>query len=862
MNLIVSIQNKLNILFLIILGIHLLQLDAQTMVQVNASDPNIQYTGRIDNSNSDQIIFSYPGVSIKAKFEGTAIDALITDYAYGGNMHTNYFNVIIDNGTPTSLMVSSAQYIYPLARGLADGVHTVELFKRTESNVGKTEFDGFQLEAGKNLLSPDPLPAKKIEFIGNSITCGYGDEASYTATQLQTITGFNSVNENNYKAWGAITARNLNAQYSCIAYSGRGLYRNNSGSITGTLPQIYDYVIPDEATVVWDHTKFIPDVIVINLGTNDFSAEASGYADVDSATFVNTYVDFISKLRGYYPKTKIICVVGVMMSDYWPAGKKHWTRIQQYVTAVKDFKNQNGDKDVYYFKLNPQNAPYGEDWHPTVQTQNSMATNLTNFINTLNVWTCTTHVNLGDDLTTCGKTFPITLYSNTSTNNGVTFKWFKDDVMIQNASANTFQITTPVNAVGKYKVVRDSAICSTSDEINIRNDMIKPNLGNAIELCNPAIANLDAGVSTEGISYLWKKNNQTIKDVSSKTLQVSSSGTYMVEVKAGNCSAVSDPVTITSKLLAVTDDTLCNPGLVTLSVSGGLGPYEWYNTSEGGGLLNSGTEFKTTVTGDSLFFVKDAGGVSSTLGKTEKDGATYWNIASNIYQQNDKQVKLIVKQACTLVKLAVYTYASGYDVTIRLMNGTKIIATKTQTNVGADKQYIQLDFLLQPGTYNLDAVGTTGYLIYQADGALFPYSIPNVIDMTNTETWTQTLYGLFYDLEIKVGNPCNRTPVPVVIDGSNSNCKQLGFDSKKKQETNIILFPNPVINNLTILFTDTDNEFVIEIENLTGQKLIEKQINISNDSEIQLDLSGLTTGMYFVKLSSPDTVVVKRVIKK
>lgn len=445
-------------------------LNAQTMVQVNASNPNIQYTGRINNTDPNNVIFSFPGVSIKAKFQGTAIDAIFTEYGSGGAQTTNYFNVIIDGGAPTVLKLSSAQTVYQLARNLADTEHTIELFKRTESSVGKVAFKGFQLVSGKTLVTPNALPSKKIEFIGNSITCGYGNESSANPP----VAGFTSVNENNYKAWGAVTARNLNAQYSCVAYSGRGLYRNNSGTMTGTLPLIYDQSIADDASASWDHTRFTPDVIVINLGTNDFAAEVSSAAwAVSETTFGTTYKNFIAKLRGYYPNASIICAVGVMMSDYYPSGGQHWTRIQSYVSNVVSQVKAAGDNKVYYFKMDPQSPPYGEDWHPTAATDASMATALTSFINTnITFSTCTATVELGSDISINGKTFPITLNSNSTANTGVTYKWYKDNVLISNATSSTYQITSASGAVGTYKVIRDSASCSAQDQVLVTNTLL------------------------------------------------------------------------------------------------------------------------------------------------------------------------------------------------------------------------------------------------------------------------------------------------------------------------------------------------------------------------------------------------------
>lgn len=362
---------------------------AQTMVQVNASNTNIQYSGRYDKTDPNKIVMTYPGVSIKAKFTGTAVDAVFKDYSLGGTQTTTYFYVIIDNGAPVKLKLLSSQTIYPLATGLAAGTHTVELFKITESSVGKCEFQGFRVAQGESLVTPDAKPSRRVEFIGNSQTCGYGNEVNLTAAQLATMGGFASANENNYKAWGAITARNLKAEYSCVAASGRGLYMNNSGTTTGTLPLLYDYTLPDQTALTWDHTRYIPDVIVINLGTNDFAAEAGGLATVNETTFKTTYVNFVNKLRGYYPSAKIVCSVGVMQSDWYPSGKQHWTRIQSYVSSLVTQINTAGDANVFYYKMEPQAEPYGEDWHPSAATHQAMATAMTNYIKTITGWTDT-----------------------------------------------------------------------------------------------------------------------------------------------------------------------------------------------------------------------------------------------------------------------------------------------------------------------------------------------------------------------------------------------------------------------------------------------------------------------------------------
>jgi len=442
---------------------------AQSKAVIGASDTNIRITGRVDKSDPNNVTFAFPGVSIKAKFEGTSIDAILTENGSGTATTTNYFNAIIDGGTPTVIKLSSSQTVYNLASGLSDGVHTVELFKRTESNVGTIVFKGFILDSGKKLVIADALPKRRIEFIGNSITCGYGNDLS---TNSPNNYHFTSANENNYKAWGAVAARTLNAQYSCVAYSGRGLYQNNTGSKTGTLPLIYDEIIADNPNSSWNHYNYTPDVLVINLGTNDFAAETSSPTayKVDSAAFVKTYVDFVSKLRGYYPNASFVLCVGTMMGDSYPTGLKQWTRIQKYVSSVSSYFKANGDSKVFYLKLEPQNAPYGEDWHPTAATDIIMANALTAFIDKNIKWDeCPGTVELGNTINLKYAQTPVILNSNSSSNTNVTYTWYKNGTVINRETSSTLQINDTVGATGTYKVVRDSLQCKYEDDIKLTN---------------------------------------------------------------------------------------------------------------------------------------------------------------------------------------------------------------------------------------------------------------------------------------------------------------------------------------------------------------------------------------------------------
>lgn len=354
-----------------------------TMVFVKANDANILYTGRIDFSNPLAPQFSFSGVSVKAKFKGTAIDVVIKDYGIGGATTTNYFNIVIDGSVHKVLKVNNTDTLYAVARGLANTEHTIEVFKRTEANVGKSSFKGFRVLNNTSLLPMDAL-TRKVEFIGDSFTCGYGNEKSYASG---TNSGFHSEFENNYSAWGAIVCRDFNAQYHCTAYSGRGMYRNNTGTTTGTVPTFYNRIHPDAASPAWTFSSYIPDLVVIHLGTNDLAPEGLTPPNMlDSASFVNAYIGMVNTIRSNYSNAYVICVVPNSVTDYYPAGLKHLTRMKNYHQAVVDHFNGLGDTKVKYFLLTPQTAPFGEDWHPSNATHQSMAAQIKPFIQTTMGW--------------------------------------------------------------------------------------------------------------------------------------------------------------------------------------------------------------------------------------------------------------------------------------------------------------------------------------------------------------------------------------------------------------------------------------------------------------------------------------------
>lgn len=336
------------------------------------NDPHIQYEGRIGDKSGEAAELSWSGSTARIRFEGTGIKALLKDY--NGQ---NYFNVILDGAVHHKIKIDSSKHWYTLAENLVAGEHTVELFKRTqinkEYNRGASWLYGFQLNDGKVLPGP-ALKKRKIEFYGNSITCGHAVEDTTGADSGA------SFFENNYLSYAALTARHFDAQYSCIAVSGIGLMAGYRKKI---MPEVYHLRNPFDSTTAWDFSQYTPDVVVVNLLQNDegvisqpereeFKRRFGTHAPTDEY-IVNAYQSFIRQLRTHYPPASIVCVLGSM--GITRPGSKWPGLVEKAVAGLQDPK-----VFAHFFPFK------GTPGHPNVKEQQKMAESLIQFIDAKVRW--------------------------------------------------------------------------------------------------------------------------------------------------------------------------------------------------------------------------------------------------------------------------------------------------------------------------------------------------------------------------------------------------------------------------------------------------------------------------------------------
>ncbi len=332
----------------------------KTLQFFDGSNQQIHYVGRFDKTEPTSPKVWAPGAYIEFNFEGTFCEIELED-ELRFLVHHNYIEIVIDGGVPKRMQLSSKFNTIKIGRNLSKGKHHVVICKNTESAIGYLKFIGVRCA---NLLPLKKSKKKYIEFIGDSITCGNGADNSQIPFKKGTWYDYH----NAYLSYGALLARELDAEYILSAVSGIGLAESCCG-IDYTMSDVYDCIDFHENHKKWNFkNQPKPALIFITLGQNDALKNESVYE--------KKYLEFLAMLRGQYKNSVIICCTSPMASS------KFKLQLKKSIAKVVDFRQKNGDNKIFFFNYaGTYNAGYKK--HPTIQQHQLMMRELLVFLRDL-----------------------------------------------------------------------------------------------------------------------------------------------------------------------------------------------------------------------------------------------------------------------------------------------------------------------------------------------------------------------------------------------------------------------------------------------------------------------------------------------
>ncbi len=344
----------------------------------------VKTLGRTYYAEDNKLWLCYSGTGVDFDFVGTKCTVTIAgDSGATKNDPANNARIAIEvNGERVvDDMINDYFKTYTVFESDTEQNVNVKVIKLSESAMSVCGISKIEVEGSD--VKPAAVSDKKIEFIGDSITCGYGVDDPVKENHFMTST------EDTTKAYAYLTAKALGADYSMVCLSGHGIisgYSNDGNKVENQImPKFYDYLGfsygsfasgKQPQNMEWNHADYQPDLVVINLGTNDDSyCQNDAEKQLDYKT---QYIEFLKHIREVNPDAHILCTLGIMGDRLYPTIE----------SVVADYTAQTGDTNVSSMKFDVQSPAdgYAADWHPTDITQKKAAEKLTAHIKTLMNW--------------------------------------------------------------------------------------------------------------------------------------------------------------------------------------------------------------------------------------------------------------------------------------------------------------------------------------------------------------------------------------------------------------------------------------------------------------------------------------------
>lgn len=331
------------------------------------------YQGRVEKLPNNNVILIGTASSVSFNFKGNQCS--ISLQSVDSYEHHNYVSLVLDGKYIGKLRIEKgATQSFPIKITSNKKEHTLEIYKTTEAHSGGILFAGTTAK----LTSITAKKKKKIEFIGDSITCGAASDPS----DIPCDKGEYMDHHNGYYAYGPVLSRAIGVDYLMSSVSGIGMYRNwnDENKDEAIMPDVYQnlYLTKDNSKPKYDFA-FQPDIISIALGTNDFSG-GDGKKErlpFNPEKYVSNYINFIKMLYEHNPKSQIVIANSPMVNG------ERAIVFEDCLNKVKNaFAEDKIHKSILIFKFRPM-TPNGCGGHPDVADHKVLANEYALFLKKL-----------------------------------------------------------------------------------------------------------------------------------------------------------------------------------------------------------------------------------------------------------------------------------------------------------------------------------------------------------------------------------------------------------------------------------------------------------------------------------------------
>ncbi|SEU22927.1 SGNH/GDSL hydrolase family protein [Paenibacillus sp. NFR01] len=355
---------------------------SETTQVYTATKEYVKIIGRTHYYN-DALWLALSGSGVEFSFFGTKAHVTIKgDQIAQGETNLARIAIEVNGKRVVDEQIDQPLRSYTVFESETEQQVTVKIIKLSEAAMSTVGIQEIIVDAAEGIRPASPN-VHTIEFIGDSITCGYGVDDEVALHPFSTGT------EDVTKAYAYLTAQALQADYSMVSYSGYGIISgytdNDQKLLTHLIPDYYEKVAKSEGrldgtldplTLSWDFSAFTPELIVVNLGTNDDSY-TKDFADLQ-ADYAEQYTEFLKMVRKNNPEAQILCTLGIMGDRLFPF-------VEQ---AVVRYMQETGDTRIATMKFDVQleEDGYAADFHPSQVTHKKAAHKLTAYIRELMGW--------------------------------------------------------------------------------------------------------------------------------------------------------------------------------------------------------------------------------------------------------------------------------------------------------------------------------------------------------------------------------------------------------------------------------------------------------------------------------------------